>query len=290
MQELRSFKFLLQHISLLLIAWLFLLSCTNKDTHAPKNMEILHLLENGIEKAIFIDKTEVTNAQFKIFIDATGYTTTAEKDFRLEIEKEGVLVDSVVAAGSLVFIKTDGPVQLNDYSQWWEWKQGAFWAAPEGEGSNIEDRMNHPVVQVSFEDVNAYARWAGMRLPTESEWEYAASGGENITFAWGNENAKQAGKKANFWQGFFPFQNTVEDGFIGTAPIKSFAPNKFGLFEMSGNVWEWCVSSSGQPIVKGGSFLCNDSYCSGYRISSRMPNDRESSLNHTGFRLVKDIK
>lgn len=264
------------------------MSCGKSDSEINENMQLIQMpIQDGI-KTIYFDKTEVTNAQFKAFVEATGYITTAEKDFSLEIEKEGTLVDSLISAGSLVFKKTNGPIALGDYSQWWEWKPGAYWAAPEGSKTNIEGKMNHPVVHVSFEDANAYAQWVSKRLPSEIEWEYAASGGENITFAWGNEEAKNAGNKANFWQGLFPFQNTAEDGFTGTAPIKSFAPNKFGLFEMSGNVWEWCVSSSGQPIVKGGSFLCNDSYCGGYRISSRMPNDRQSSLNHTGFRLVKD--
>ncbi len=140
------------------------------------------------------------------------------------------------------------------------------------------------------EDAIAYAKWANKRLPTEEEWELLARGGKKNRFAWGNEEAESATSKANFWQGLFPFRNSVIDGYAGTAPVKSFPPNSFGLYEMSGNVWEWVISKSGQPVVKGGSFLCNDSYCSGYRINSRMPNDRESSLNHTGFRLVKDLK
>ncbi len=269
---------------------LFSTACEVSNNKAPKGMELIHIPKENGKLSIFVDKTEVTNAEFNKFVKATGYVTTAEKDFTVKIEKEGQIMDSVIKAGSLVFKKTDGPVKLDDYSQWWEWKPGTYWAAPEGPGSDIDDKMDHPVVHVSFEDAQAYAKWIGKRLPTESEWEFAASGGKEITFAWGNEQASQAIGKANFWQGFFPFDNKMEDGFEGSAPIKSFEPNGFGLYEMSGNVWEWCISPLGQPLVKGGSFLCNDSYCSGYRISSRMPNDRESSLNHTGFRLVKDVK
>lgn len=265
-------------------------SCSTYEDEKISGMEKVSIPGAEGEKILLVDITEVTNSQFKKFVDATHYKTTAEKDFNLPLEREGNLIDSLIKAGSLVFKQTDGPVALDDYSQWWEWKEGAYWAAPEGPGSSIRDKMDHPVVHISFEDAMAYAKWIGKRLPTEEEWQYAASGGKNNTYAWGNETIEEATKKANFWQGLFPFQNNNEDGYIGTAPVKTYPSNNFGLFEMSGNVWEWCISSSGTPIVKGGSFLCNDSYCSGYRVQSRMPNDRESSLNHTGFRLVKDVK
>ncbi|MEM8565061.1 MAG: SUMF1/EgtB/PvdO family nonheme iron enzyme [Bacteroidota bacterium] len=278
----------IQHVRLRFL-WISLavivFGCQKKNP-SPEGMVLIEMSENSF----FMDLTEVTNQQFKEFVDATGYKTTAEKEFVLPlVNNEGVRQDSTFSAGSLVFKKTDGPVDLNDYSQWWEWTEGAFWAAPEGPGSTIEKRMNHPVVHISFEDANTYAKWAGKRLPSEKEWEFAAKGGKENKFAWGNDEAFEASGKANFWQGLFPFENRAEDGFIGTAPVKSYAANAFGLYDMSGNVWEWCTTRKNEVIVKGGSFLCNDSYCSGYRISSRMPNDRESSLNHTGFRLVKDV-
>lgn len=241
-------------------------------------------------RPFLIDMSEVTNSQFKEFVDETGYVTTAERDFHLIFYGDDTQeIDSTVVAGSLVFKPTRGPVVLTDYSQWWEWKTGAHWAAPEGPGSDLSDRMNHPVVHISYEDARNYAAWIGKRLPTEQEWETAAKAGLDQKYAWGNTSIEEAFDKANYWQGFFPFRNDLKDGYYGSAPVKSFPPNAFGIYDMSGNVWEWCTSSSGQPIVKGGSFLCNESYCSGYRISSRMPNDHQSSLNHTGFRLVKDL-
>ena len=270
--------------TLLLI--LLLVGCTSDKQDAPKGM-ILIKVSNA--KALLVDETEVTNLQFQKFIKETGYVTTAERDFTLQVSNGKEIVDSLFRAGSLVFKKTSGPVPLDDYSQWWEFTQGAYWTAPNGVGSSINDKMDHPVVHISFEDAQEFAKWAGKRLPTESEWEYLASSGTNHKFAWGNASASESSSKANFWQGFFPFENKLLDGYEGTAPVKTYEPNLFGLYEMSGNVWEWCVDSNGNPIVKGGSFLCNDSYCSGYRVASRMPNDRESSLNHTGFRLVKDI-
>lgn len=269
---------------------LIITSCSKEKSASETNTRKIEVTTKENTRSLRVDISEVTNAQFREFVDATGYITTAEKDFIIQIKNaDNRLIDSTIRAGSLVFHKTDGPVPLNDYSQWWKFKIGASWSAPEGPGSTIEDRMGHPVVHVSFEDANAYAKWSGKRLPTEEEWEFLAKGGKDITFAWGDEPAENAAKKANFWQGFFPFRNDAKDGFVATAPIKSFAPNGYGLFDMSGNVWEWCVDAKGEPIVKGGSFLCNDSYCSGYRISSRMPNDRKSSLNHTGFRLVMDV-
>ena len=267
-----------------------MISCHQADNLSNENEVLVSInLPTGTKK-LLVDRTEVTNAQFEKFVKETNYRTTAEKDFTLQVMKQDLIVDSLIKAGSLVFKKTKEPVTLKDFSQWWEWKEGAYWAAPDGPGSDIHDKAEFPVVHISFEDVLAYARWAGKRIPTEKEWEMLAAGGENNVYAWGNENASKATAKANFWQGIFPFQNSEVDGYAGAAPVKSFPPNAYGLYEMSGNVWEWVIASDGQPIVKGGSFLCNDSYCSGYRIDSRMPNDRQSSLNHTGFRLVKDVK
>jgi len=273
-----------------LILVLFLVSCNHNHLSSPNGMRSVLMKINEVQKAIYVDETEVTNDQFQEFIKATGYVTTAEKPFRINYQKENKVIDSLVAPGSLVFKPTDGPVPLHDFNQWWIWVPGAYWAAPLGASSNINNIMDHPVVHVSFLDAMAYAKWAKKRLPTEQEWEYLASGSENNVYAWGNTQADYAASKGNFWQGFFPFENNLDDGFEATAPVKSFEPNAFGLYEMSGNVWEWCTSTTGQPLVKGGSFLCNDSYCSGYRIDSRMPNDQESSLNHTGFRLVKDVE
>lgn len=274
--------------------------------------------------SFYMDATEVTNAQFEKFVKATGYITTAERDIDWEEMKKQVPpgtpkpADSLLVAGSLVFKKTSTAIDLNDYSQWWSWTTGANWRQPEGPGSDIKDRMKHPVVHISWFDAKAYAKWAGKRLPTEAEWEWAASGGSSdVIYPWGNEPAANASDKANFWQGHFPYENLEEDGFFATAPVKSFSPNKFGLYDMAGNVWEWCediYNNQGyvemiedkipplrnnategfvlQPerVLRGGSFLCNDSYCSGYRVSRRMGNSTDSGLNHAGFRCVKDIK
>ncbi|MEO9805102.1 MAG: formylglycine-generating enzyme family protein [Reichenbachiella sp.] len=277
--------------------------------------------------AFFMDETEVTNAQFRMFVEATGYITVAERDvdwedIRLQLPPGTPKPpDSVLRAGSLVFKQTDAPVDLNDYSQWWQWTIGANWQQPEGPGSTIEERMDHPVIHVAWEDAQAYAQWAGKRLPTEAEWEWASMGGKpDAKYPWGNEPVKQASDKANFWQGKFPYQNYELDGFAGTAPVKSFKANGFGLYDMAGNVWEWCLDkydvaayqndlqqgiktnpkgsekyndprepNAPKHIIRGGSFLCNDSYCSGYRVSRRMSSSKDSGFNHTGFRCVKSI-
>lgn len=275
--------------------------------------------------AFYMDETEITNAEFKKFVDATGYVTVAERDIDWEAMKnelpEGTPkpADSLLKAGSLVFIATDGPVNLQDYSQWWKWTIGANWKSPKGPQSLINDHMNYPVIHVSWEDAQAYALWAGKTLPTEAQWEWAAMGGlENTKYPWGNEPVENAYDKANFWQGFFPFENLKKDGFSEIAPVKSFSPNGYGLYDMAGNVWEWCNDkyrfdtyqmSKNNGIVqnplgpndsfdptepwvekyamRGGSFLCNDSYCSGYRVSRRMKSSKDSGFNHTGFRCVK---
>ena len=277
--------------------------------------------------SFYMDKFEVTNDDFMKFVEATGYLTIAERDVDWEELKKQLPdstpkpPDSVLQAGSLVFQRTDRKVNLQDYSQWWKWTVGANWRQPEGPGSSIEDRMNHPVVHIAWEDANAYAEWAGKRLPTEAEWEWAASGGDAASvYPWGNESIEEAQNKANFWQGVFPMQNLVLDGYFGTAPVGTFEPNEFGLYDMAGNVWEWCQdkydvksyakdAQAGQVnnpsgsdryydprepntpkhVIRGGSFLCNDSYCSGYRVSRRMSSSKDSGFNHTGFRCVKDL-
>lgn len=274
-------------------------------------------------KAFWMDETEVTNSAFSAFIQATGYVTTAEKAIDwAELAKQVPAgtpkpADSLLAPASLVFIATTGPVDLNDYSQWWQFKRGADWRHPEGPGSNIIGRENHPVVHVSWDDAAAYARWAGKRLPTEAEWEWATRGGlKNKIYPWGNESVNKAPFKANSFQGHFPYEDQALDGYKTTsAPVKSYPPNGYGLYDTAGNVWEWCSdwyrpdyykmspvlnpkgpTSSNDPdepgvpkrVMRGGSFLCNDGYCSSYRSSARMKSSPDSGLQNTGFRCVKD--
>lgn len=276
----------------------------------------------------WMDTHEVTNAEFKEFVDATGYVTVAERAIDWA-EMAAQLPpgtpkpdDALLQPGSLVFHPTSQPVNLQDYSQWWAWTTGANWRAPQGPGSSIEGRMDHPVVHIAWEDAQAYAEWAGKRLPTEAEWEWAAMGGLNDPkYPWGNQPIESSYEFANFWQGLFPVQNTTKDGFAETAPVKSYPPNGYGLYDMAGNVWEWCadryhyeayslsrssrvlVDPMGPPqsfdpaeptipkrVMRGGSFLCNESYCSGYRVARRMKSSEDSSFNHAGFRCVKDVQ
>jgi len=272
----------------------------------------------------WIDQTEVTNAQFRTFVAATGYVTTAERAPSLEEimsqsppgtpppPKESLV------PGSLVFTPPAGRVNLDDFSQWWAWVPGASWRHPEGPGSTIEGRDDHPVVQVSWDDANAYARWAGKRLPTEADWEFAARGGlDGKPYVWGDAPPTDLPARANIWQGEFPHKNTAADRFERTSPVKSFAPNGYGLYDMAGNVWEWCADwydrdlfrrragglvvnpigperssdptrpYAAQRVQRGGSFLCNDDYCSRYRPSARHGCSPDTGMSHVGFRCVK---
>lgn len=275
--------------------------------------------------SFWMDEHEVTNNQFQIFIEATNYITVAERPVNWNEIKTTLPpgtpkpADSLLQPGALVFQKLNKQVPLNNPSLWWRWTIGADWKHPEGPESNIEKIMDHPVVHISWEDAMAYAKWANKRLPTEAEWEWAARGGkENMIYPWGDENVNVGKAKANFWQGSFPYKNIMSDGYLTTAPVKSFEPNGYGLYDMSGNVWEWCsdwldmtfykkttasIANTKGPsvgfnpynpyqqekVIRGGSFLCNDGYCSGYRNARRMGSSPDTGLNHTGFRCVKNV-
>jgi len=275
----------------------------------------------------FIDVTEVTNAQFAQFFKETGYVTVAERPINWEELKKELPpgtpkpVDSVLQPGSLIFNrKVENVKNKNDYTQWWEWKPGADWKHPEGPESSIKNKDNYPVVHICYEDASAYCKWAHRRLPTEAEWEAAAHGKlkDNI-YTWGNDESRLV-YAANTWQGIFPVKNIPEDGFKYTAPVKSFDPNSLGIYDMAGNVWEltqdWFNISfykssfdkgelknpkgANEPynpnnpyekekVIKGGSFLCNASYCASYRISARMGQSLDSGSDHAGFRTVLSI-
>jgi formylglycine-generating enzyme len=265
----------------------------------------------------FMDKTDVTNAQFSEFVRATRYVTVAERKPQAE-DFPGAPPENLVA-GSVVFAPPDHPVPLNDHFQWWTYIKSADWRHPLGPESNIGGKENFPVVQVAYEDAVAYAKWAGKRLPTEAEWEFAARGGQGgKTFVWGNEFRPNGKWMANTFQGHFPDTNSGDDGYIGIAPVAQFAPNPYGLYDMSGNVWQWTSdwyrpdyykelsatnrvarnpqgpNSSYDPsepaerkkVHRGGSFLCTDQYCSRYILGTRGKGEVSTATNHLGFRCV----
>lgn len=255
----------------------------------------------------WIDQTEVTNAQFAKFVNETGYVTTAERipvweEMKKQLDADAAKPhDSLLTPASLVFSFAKRSVSHQDVSQWWRWTPGANWRHPQGPNSSIEGKEDLPVVHVSWEDANAYAQWAGKRLPTEAEWEYAARGGlPGMPYSWGNESIGNGKPKANTWQGTFPEYNSQWDGFIGAAPVGSYEANGYDLYDMAGNVWEWCAdlyradysddtqNESRLRVLRGGSFLCNDSYCAGYRVSARMKCAPDTGLENTGFRCVAD--
>ncbi len=261
----------------------------------------------------WIDKTEVSNEQFEKFVQATGYVTIAERN---PDPKEFPGADpKLLVPGSLVFSPPAEEVPLTDATAWWRYVPGANWRHPEGPNSSLTGHEKYPVVQVAWEDAAAYARWAGKRLPTEAEWEYASRGGlDRQPYVWGAEQVPKGQWQANIWQGQFPNQNSAEDGYPGLAPVASFPPNGYGLYDMAGNVWEWCAdwyrpdyyaqSPAKNPpgptdsldpeepgaqkrVQRGGSYLCSDVYCTGYRPSARMKCTPDTGLSNAGFRCVR---
>lgn len=309
-------------------------------TDDPKSMANERPAHRVRVDGFFIDQTDVTNAQFRAFVEATGYITVAERPVDWEELKKQVPPgtpkppDEMLKPGSLVYTPPNHPVDLRDMSNWWTWTTGADWKHPAGPNSTIEGKDDYPVVQIAWEDAVAYAKWAGKRLPTEAEWEYAARGGlQSKRYPWGDEFIPSTGTfagryMANTFTGDFPYNNTKADGFEGVAPVKSFPPNAFGLYDMVGNVWNWtadyfrvdtnaqlaeqgakepdgcCVNPAGpltsydpsrempdtpQRVTKGGSFLCNPSYCESYRPSARRGTPPDTGTQHIGFRCVQDL-
>lgn len=267
-------------------------------------------------ESFWMDEHEVTNRQFAKFVAETNYVTVAERPLN-EDDFPGV-DPSLLVEGSAVFQEGQSVSSLQNSLQWWAYVPGASWKHPLGPDSSIEGLEDHPVVQIAYEDAVAYAEWAGKRLPTEAEWEYAAKGGKHTDeqYYWGEELQIEGKWMANIYQGQFPSDNTAEDGFLRTAPVKSFAPNHYGLYDMEGNVWEWCFDyytadyyaesprknpqgpvSSHDPmepsaikrVQRGGSFLCSDQYCERYKAGGRGKGEINSPTNNVGFRCVKDI-
>jgi formylglycine-generating enzyme required for sulfatase activity len=286
--------------------------------------------------AFWMDQHHVTNAEFRRFVAATGYVTTAERKpswntlkVQLAPQTAEPSADQLVP-GAMVFVGTERPVPLDDYSQWWRFMPGASWKHPQGPGSTIDGKDDHPVVQVSYEDVLAYASWIGKRLPTEAEWEFAARGGlDQATYAWGDEFEPRGTKMLNFWDTRahpFPVVSAKAGGAMGTSPAGTFPANGYGLYDMTGNAWQWVAdwyradafarqvasnaivddprgpddswdpADRGVPedaprrVVRGGSFLCNVDYCLSYRPSARRGNDPYNPMSHIGFRLVMSVQ
>ena len=285
------------------------------DVHYPEEAPVHAVAVDGFS----IDRVQVTNRAFEEFVSATGYVTVAERPLDPD-DFPGAPPENLVP-GSMVFTMTTGPVDLRHINQWWRWAPGASWRHPEGPGSSLDDRADHPVVHVAYEDAEAYAAWAAKALPTEAEWEWAARGGlDGAAFAWGDEPERPGERLANYWHGDFPWRH--DDGYGATAAVGSFPANGFGLHDMAGNVWEWtadwwspthpadtpsCCTGATSPrptlegsfdpaqpqfrvprkVVKGGSFLCADSYCQRYRPAARRPQMIDTGMSHVGLRCVR---
>lgn len=285
------------------------------DSHYPEEAPVHRVKVDGF----WIDSTTLTNRDFANFVAQTGYVTSAEKPVD-PADYPGAIAEMLVPS-SVVFRKAPPGTTLQDHFRWWTYVPGADWRHPQGPESSIDGLEDHPVVHVNFDDVSAYARWAGKELPSEAEWEFAARGGlDGAEFCWGNEFTPNGRHLANTWQGAFPSENLLEDGFEWTAPVGSFEPNGYGLYDMAGNVWEWttdwyqehgniespcCTLANprggirkrsydprqpaikiGRKVMKGGSFLCAPSYCRRYRPAARMAQPIDTSTCHLGFRCI----
>ncbi len=288
------------------------------DRFYPEEAPVRQVRVDGF----WIDETPVTNRQFAQFVEATSYRTVAET--APDPRDYPGMPPEMARAGSLLFQRTATPVDLGDFSQWWQFSFGTDWRHPHGPDSNLDELWDHPVVHIVFQDAEAYARWAGKALPTEAEWEFAARGGlDGADYGWGDELAPGGAMLANYWQGMFPYSNLLEDGYERTSPVRTYAPNGYGLYDMIGNVWEWtadwyapprverkakgscCVPANPRggtkresldpanphvpiprKVLKGGSHLCAPNYCQRYRPAARHPQAVDSSTSHIGFRCI----
>jgi sulfatase modifying factor 1 len=289
----------------------------NELVRVPAQSAVLgseqHYAEEGPARLVSVDgfwiqTHQVTNDEFAEFVSATGYVTIAERPLDPADYPDAPVEN--LQPGSMVFHRTPGPVDLKHLNQWWTWTPGACWSHPRGPRSTVKNRENHPVVHVAYQDAEAFASWAGLSLPTEAEWETAARGGlPGAAYTWGDEPEKRGQRLANYWHGEFPY--LPETGYGSTQPVGSFPPNGYGLFDMAGNVWEWtadwyagsregdpcCEADSYDPrqpqfrvprkVIKGGSFLCADSYCLRYRPAARRPQMVDTGMSHIGFRCVR---
>jgi sulfatase modifying factor 1 len=273
------------------------------DTHYPEEAPAHAVM---VEQ-LWIDRYPVTNAEFARFVDETGHITLAEKPADPTLYPDAR--PDLLVPSSVVFQKPSGPVSLQNPYDWWTYVAGADWRHPRGPDSSLEGLAEHPVVHVAYEDAEAYARWAGKALPTEAQWEYAARGGLQANeYTWGNDFMPDGKQMANTWQGPFPIENLLEDGYEWTSPVGAFPPNGYGLYDMAGNVWEWtndwygnyavtasCCESAhrrmpdariGRRVIKGGSYLCAPNYCHRYRPAARLAQTADTSTCHLGFRCV----